>query len=609
MPTREQLLDASVSTQPALALDTPMAHGPPTGPASSPAALRAWIAELPMADPQTALSCLLELLTRLNRTRPLRERPAMMELLRAPVTELSDALQPRYIGASFPLAPVYRHHLKRMRALHIGMAEGHELVLLQLDADASRSGRRLLAERLGVLQRAIFHLGNVALESYLAYEPAPPGVWGRLHKLLRYGERCMAELKLARDAERLRPLAAAVMQTYKQVVALSLADPYHLMQGEAARTHALLADWAAGCRIRAISPGKALSGSFYVDVARDTPPAYASARAPVRLGTRRAVELDQLRTLVGEHACGTQHRAAAGAPLTIPQRMYRDMLLRLERAWSPRRERASQRNPQRTHVLVVAGLSACHHFASGEQAFGSERADGAEAARLSPLAPEPTGGLRLCLTLEEDDARVLDGAKESHGSEVPGADVWERVYRTPPRAADPPAFCAPSETRFAAQVWLQKNFSPGGLCLTCPHERQCTECAADCPLKIRVGELVAFRYRAAAPPNWRLAAVRWLRFTREGQMDVGLMGVGGRVRAAAVRSADAPPRAPYARALLVQDASGGPHQTLIVPPAVYDAGMSLRVRAEGSVFQACLTRLVETTNSFSQFECELQRPD
>lgn len=563
--------------------------------------LRAWLGELPLAHPLEAAPQVLQAVHGINRAELAADkRYQAMELLYPTVADLSGILQKQYLNASFPLADNPRQAARAVHQLMTEMANGYKLLVMGFTDSWAMVQRVPPAQLLTAVARAVQHLSLLVLESYLVYEAEPEGVWGDLYQLIRFMERYATHLSPeVQGREDLRSALDVISRTYKRTLLLNLSSPYHLMQGEALDIYRRLERWVDGCRIVPVQPGEYVSKAFFVDLATNEPPRYIPASRKELPAEGQIIDIAQMRVLVGKRidALTVGHKLRPGAaPLSLPERMERDMLLRLERAWSGRPERQIPRSAQSARVFMATGLNACHYFVGGEQEFDPDLQDVNQIVLES--GARPVGKQHETWSLQDKDVWLLSGnIKAAPRPHTEGnVDVWDQVYFIPPEL-EVPLQETPTGPTYTLSAWQQLNMGQGGLGLACDKGNG---------VQIKVGELVAYRMESGRQAGWRIGMTRWLKMNPNGSMQVGIMTLARNVAAIAVRAvAGAQEDSKYQRGLLLSngDTKGRP-PTIIVPPFAYDIGTVLRVRHGTKTTHARLTKLLETTKSFSQFHYE-----
>jgi hypothetical protein len=305
-------------------------------------------------------------------------------------------------------------------------------------------------------------------------------------------------------------------------------------------------------------------------------------------------KLDEISASVDE-----QQQTKHGVPLTIAERLRRDLLTRLRRAWQGRAERADQREDDLTnHVPLCLGLDASHHAISGEADFTPEQTE------IQYYRPQETSsGLELTPT---GDAWQLEGASSIDHSGQDNTrlsrfgekvDVWEAVHATEIHARDKREAAM---ANFSEEPWLCVNQSPGGLAL-----RRLPEATS----RTRVGAVVAFRDNEETD-NWKVGALVWLRDNPKESFDIGIQTLADRSTPVAVRAiGGAGTGGEYFRSLLLkgteQDgevSAQGEVSALLVPASIYDVGTQLVLNQQTTLEYVRLTRMIDTSSSFSMFE-------
>jgi hypothetical protein len=562
-----------------------------------PHQLTGWLEILRTGNFEDAAERVLDLLRAYNRCQL---EPAVrfqsMGLLCPVIRELVGSLKTRSSALTFPLNDKQRVKAELIASLLRETATGYKIVVNDL-AEGDKNYRLSQDIVVQAIYQAMVFLSDSLLASYLVYVSEPAGVWGELHRLFRYaeasnlhGERTGASAASEDAVGELRTINHA----YKRIVLLYLANPYHLMSGEVATVYGQLNQWAVNARVLMPDRVPSLEGKFVVDLAGEQPPHYVLHHARIE-PTAEVRVLDIGRLVVGVATMVKKyaefHADPARASMTLNDRIYRDMLQRLERAWGGRRERKDERMPRAANIVMAAGMSACHHFVGGEKPFLPERdevryhrPEGLQPAlSLMPLEHEPW---KTSEKIDKIEAQVtatrlstFDGAE----------DLWEKIYATKARAH---ARMEDLDPEFTAQLWQQFDGSGGGMGIRCDGRGK----------RIRVGDLLVYKDAGHINGEWRVGVVRWLRDLHDHTLDIGVMTLAGSVYAMAVRSiGGVGSGGEYFRSLLLRD---GKAKTLLLPCAIYDVGTRLVLNSGHAITYVKLTAVRETTTSFAHFEYE-----
>ncbi len=522
-------------------------------------------------------------------------RFAALERLRPLVRELTASLEDRFLGGSFPLRAKQRARAVLVAQMLEECAIGYKHIV-NAGLDPATSSACAPDEFLHAMYCAVVFLAEQLLHTYLIYIPEPGGIWGELHRLYRlaesralHGQHADRTVTQNNDRE-----LHTINHAYKRIVMLYLANPYHLMGREAATVYQQLDHWTYNIRLLPLDKVARVEGRFFVDTSGESPPQFGRQQQKLSAGVDVRV-LDISRVLQGL-TVQVKKFTEPGEDGTVPEmsfreRIYRDMLLRLERAWGGRRERKDDRLAAKEQMVMAVGMSASHYFVSNEEPFMPERDEvrfhrpnGVKSAlSLMPVDHEPWKS-------QDKLDKIDSGVTTVRTSQFDGAeDLWEKIYATKARAG---VTQEDVEPEFTAQLWTQVNGSRGGLGVECDSRGK----------RVRVGDLVAMKQSSKINADWQAGVVRWLRDLPDSKLDIGLMLLTGTVYAVAVRSIGGVGRGgEYFRSLLLRD---GPKKTLLLPCSIYDIGTQLVVNSRRMISFARLTHVLETTTSFAHFEYE-----
>ncbi len=568
-----------------------------------PAALQVWLNGLPLANTTHAAQQLLEQLQRGNHTllgAPLRY--SAVEILRPPVDALIETIKSRYLVAVLPLSPRNRTHAVMVHDLLEHMAYAYKIIIIDLLNTVARSPaeHQIL---LNALPRAVNYLGQVVLGKYLLHETDPPTTWGELHRLYHYAERHLDPAALAEYDGHADSVQRHVTRAYLRIVLLALANPYHLMPGEADTVHQELRTWSGYCALITPRADSNLSGKFLVDLNTNSAPHSFSARNRAAPAEARIIDLNELVAFLAQQikniAPTRDPDSGEELPVKLSERLRRDRLLRLQSAWGGRAERKIPRAPRQARVYTCIGLSACHHFIAGEIAFQPER-DEVRLLRGESLPSTALASLSLVpkenqpWKMQDEGERLARGVRQPRVSQFdvdsPELDIWHKIHST---AAIADSDKDRRDTAYDIQVLRLKNLGMGGLCLRCDGQ---------CKVQTRVGELVAYKSETEAESEWRMGTLRWLRCQADAALELGIMRIADEAVAVAARAiAGVGAGGEYFRALIAYNGADRVGESLLVPAAMYDVGSILVLNYGMELHYARLTLLIATSTSFAQF--------
>lgn len=578
-----------------LELSVPPVSQAPLGDLFKPQAVRRWLDDLPKVSEAQTFDAVFAKLQEVNRVAlPPAQRFQLAECFIADVEYLADHLCRRCEQQEFPAAENERRLSARVQDLLAEMAFGYKHVLLGL------AGQRVEGEALVMTRDALLRLMRLlalrVLQAYVVYAPPPPELWGELHRLYRYAER----IDVART--RVEHLAdQSVGDIYKRALLLALANPFHLMQGEARSTFDRLAKWALACGIRhpaefADPPERLYAKRWLVDLDGDAPPSFGllEGQAPPR--DARLLDLQPVARIVEDRI----RQMTLKGQLPMRERMERDLLRRLRNAWSGRPARAAERQLRTGGVEVVSGLRACHHSLSGEAEFQPEQAEIAlhgDDFRRAPtlsLVPLEVESWRQQETRDKLEQGLIKPRGYGFDVESKEDDIWERSRRV--GTVRPTRLEERLDARLLNRrgVLRQRDVSATGLGASCE---------AGAALGFRVGDLVRVLETGGQPAERAIAVVCWLRHVSGSEIALGLNRIEGEAEAVAVRGLEGVgAESEYHRALRI---ASGEERMLAVPAGIFDLGSTVLINTGRVLEPAVLRRIMQSTNAFTLYAVEM----
>lgn len=564
-----------------------------------PAALSAWIDAQPIINAQSTAPLLLTLLQNYNRC----ELPTAMRFKAAitlqPVVDgVVKQLRNYYQNESLPLLKSSRKQANLVTQILDEAAIAYKRVVSDsVTVDQQMSINLVVA----ALRLSIDQIGQQLLESYSQYAMPAPGLWGELNRTYQLAERNGLHTRVLTENAGTENPFATVQHGYLRVALLALTMPNHLMPGQAKLIYGYLEKWTAGCRILNKKVTEAKIGDIFIDLAGERPPAVSTGHARFRPIDGRFLDISKLQEKLDDVSASV--KSDTGLPLTIAERMRRDLLTRLRAAWQGRAERSNQReSDMNSTISLCIGLDACHHFIDGENSFTPEQG---EIRNHRPQ--EAGGGLELIPT---KDAWGLEAPSSSHQLGLDDTrlsrfsekvDVWDAVHSTEIQARDKREAAMAS---FRVEPWLCINQSAGGMAL-----RRQPEILS----RTRVGALVAVP-TDEKHTHWKIGALRWLQDNSDSpdnKFDIGVMIITDAAAPVAVRAiGGAGTGGEYFRSLLIENPKNDVKEdtietnttSLLVPASIYDIDTQLVLNRQTTLEYVRLTRLIETTSSFSMFE-------
>lgn len=551
---------------------------------SRPASVKNWIERLPMANVGETSRQLFEALNDLNHQDiPAQQRFKALELLQQPVRFVTEHMKKHVVGKPLPPA------MKNLKIAHLSreithaLATGYKVLVMEQIAGVGRRDKKLLVT---AIHRSVKLLGLVLLKAFQVYEPYPESVWLEIHSLYRYAESNGLNRSKVLDAVATVQHTSTITDIYKQILLLALACPYRLRHDEAEHIYNALEHWARFSDLNTFEDRP--NALFAVNLDADEAPSYLVLRnTSENCGTIRTLDTQRL----AEHLHKAMGERREKRSTGLRTSTFRHLML----VWGVMPKRRFSRVKDHAQVIVSMGLSSIHYFVSGEVAFNQSPVD--EACHAEDLAGSLLPGPKI-----QEAARF--GAKNPRDDNAVLPDVWEMNYRIEGEA--PPTSLETAVARAATgmhinpshrtQNWKMVNISAGGYCLLWDNMET---------TRAQVGELLGIREESDPDTfHWRLGVIRWLKFADKRGLELGVqmlspgaVAIAGKPEQRGVKNDN------FTRGLLLPEiATIQQRATLLLPSPPFRVGDTAIISCHGKNVRVELTKLVENTGSFAQFQ-------
>ncbi len=560
-----------------------------------PKKVEAWLDNLPKANLGETARQIYQALTETNRLHlPHQDRARFLESLRETVQYVTESMRKHFLGVTYPLPEKNQKIAAATREILAAMATGYKIAIEDM---ATRTGLFFDKKHMAMLlQRAISYSGRSLLTAYQVYAPYPAGVWSELHRMYAYAESHRLHRYAVPDFLHLYVEKSSVSDEYLRNLLVWLASPYRLRQGEVTKIYNTLERWVRHCELRLPEhpddPGR--DGQFAVILSHDQPPtAYLKSR--LRCGQNcRMLDTTGLIARIRKHIQESEDvisTTLTGIDMGRPD-LSHDLLRRLLVAWGVESQRAFPRSERKEVVQVAVGLTTIHEYLRHQNHTGTENGEEFE-----------------------HPAEYRADVVESVSDEKP--DIWEMVY---PHASDVKLTrIVTEELSLADQLagsrqrenggngkdrsrlppltrWQITNESANGFCLEY-HEGNTT--------RAQVGELVGIRRRISAHAwKWNIGVIRWMKFNPQRILQLGVEMLNPDAAAIGMRTlAGDGKQYAYQRTLLLpENPAIGQPASLLTSPVPWREGNKLVLNILGREVKVELTRMLQNTGLFAQFE-------
>jgi hypothetical protein len=432
-----------------------------------------WLASLPLLNLAAGgqkLYSTLKIYNRVELDAPLRLR--LLELYRVPIQHISLELQKIYVGLPLPLPDKPKGAAEQHREFHFELAYGYKHVVLARTGapDPTTPAAAPTPHDLALpLQRAIRHLTEVLLASYLSYAPQSLHLWHEIHLLYAHAERLGVTQLEVDDPLNSAHVKSSVSAAYKHALLLDLGDPYHLPARTIVKINQYLESYAALASLHRSFERVEPTCHFLIDLDSDRAGALYSndmvPEQPERYCLLNTVDLARHIHLQLKHMQDGQPPPCAHLPPDFYKNGGEEMLLRLINAWGVNPKRAFRRSHRtNTKIEVAIGLDAICYWLRG--------------ARRFVLSAELFGPFQQ-RTQVGAFAKVHDEAKSASDFEYTPWDIYDE--------------------------------SAGGMSLG--------KTSGVLHRRVRVGDLIATR--SGRDDAWTISAVRWLKSANPSSVEIG----------------------------------------------------------------------------------------
>ena len=539
--------------------------------APQPAALRAWLGELPKANLGETARRLYSALQEPNR---LRTTPAnrlqLLELVQPEVRFVCTQLQ-QHLRSQVVILDARRQQIATLcQTLHQQLARAAKLTASEaLQLPEGDSNQQLAARALLLALQGLYQL---LCQSSWLYTAPSQGLWLELHQLYRAAASRQLERLPQQHAS--QGTAQTIEQYYLASLLLGSARCNQLRQQAILVLGQNLPSWSRLARLQ----DSLLPGSLFAFApTTDSPPRFTSllqAEQPAQLlGLDPQSLVDALREYL---LLGREQRVHARLP--VLHGVGDDLLQHLCTAWSAPAERAFNRIPGTGSLSACVGIRALHYHLAGQRSF-------ADCLQL----PEHEVSVDFQRRLREQDpwSRAFDASRHGEAPDKPR----ERIdYRQGSAAGETPAAEREEYPLHQLQV---VNHSPGGYCLAWDDSP---------PEQLQTGDLIGLQHPGER--GWNIALIRWIRQPHGSGLQLGIELLAPRAQPCGLRLLQrSDQHAHYLRGLLLAAIPTlGRPALLIAPHLPFQQGQKVQLNLDGREQSILLTHRHALSGNFNQFE-------
>lgn len=552
-----------------------------------------WIADLPRANLGETARLVYRTLKETNQFHYSHlERMYFLEKMREPVFYITSTMKKYYVGVSFPLADKNYKVASACREIFLAFARAYMIAIEDLLANSLLfTDKKMLSK---MIHRSLNALGHVLLTTYQSYEPYPKAIWGDIHKLYCFAESKKLTANEISDAHRKHSLHSTIQDEYVRLLLIHLTSPYRLRQGEVGKIFTAMERWAPECNLR-LSANQTPHAHFAVNLTGSSPPrslALTTEKCPSDSGCR-IIDTGDLALTVQEELKNSADMATTTLPGIEMQRneLSHDLLRRILIAWSIVPKRAFPRVNKSEKLHITLGLSSTHKVISdGNHESWKNRTDFS-----SPRKDKFIQTARY-------DVTTVNNVNDKE------PDIWDKIYPTTqihesinieaPPVDETLTNLQAQQSYYHIETWAMLNESANGYCIACK---------ATSDTNIQVGELIGIQRSGDGHTwKWGIGVVRWMKQEKERGLMLGVEMLTPDAAAIGIKSAFSDDEEDFKRTLMLPELPAIKQpKTLITGPVPFRVGNQLSMRILGKSIGIALTKQLQNTGFFAQFEFDM----
>ncbi len=469
----------------------------------SPAAVKKWVAELPLGSTGESSKQLYHALKKVNQQYNSSEQH--LEFLES-ITPTLILLYPRlakyFNEVSLPLGKKTRNVIHVTTSLFTEVLSSYQNILKTLITKKPFGWKKPFSL---ALHRSFIYTSKILCTQRLAYQPYSKGLWREIFWCYQQAENLKLLHKSHRNHSNNQDKTTIEFE-FKKLLLLSLLSANNLGQKNMSEVYSLMPFWIKHTDILTKEADEKKT-CFTLNLLSDIPPYLPGTRNDNTQQTldRHYLSTSKLIKLLTSYLNKIEDNGAIKIGKNILSKLTIQSLLS---TWSRNHLRTEVRKEGTGFVDIITGITAIHFVLNQQEQPAYDE--------VSTDLPDNVIDFESTLTIEpindiaKKDTLKLDHFLSSSDQEV---DIWGKVYENSLGETLPIANWAESGTHkifnFSKSILL--DYSKDGYRLSVNVK------TID---SLKHNELVAVREHALAP--WALAQVKWLHFSKKGDVQFGL---------------------------------------------------------------------------------------
>lgn len=469
------------------------------------------------------------------------DRVRALDAYRSTVIELCRQLADHYSTSPLPLHQQAKSHAGAAESLWLELSYGYKLALIdnQKKFFSTSSDKHTAL----IVLYAMEALRELAMLYHQTYFPLPASVWSDLNQLYLYAaQQSLHQLELTSD----ETASNNISLSYKKIVLIALADPQRLSNKDIKRVADYLERHAELAHLQGLGLIDNPAGIFFIELHSDKPPVSYSRN-------KKAGDAKQDILLVTVELARLLHK----------------------------------------HITEIKALP--QRSGNALQAGDSSHALLADIAADDIKDPLYVDLLtHLIKHWSESPRRIFDRTRKNESMEIGiGISAAHYLYQHASTAnVAVETTTTPNityqETKASASRWVVLNLSAGGVSLRKP---------PNIKENLRIGSLISMR--ESTSKHWSVGVVRWAANNHAHQIDIGTQLIAPAAKPVSLRKNS---NDDFQKALLLPGITVLKQaMSIIAPGGTYSPAGQLEIEEAGKLSRIVITKLLERTASFEQF--------
>ena len=578
-----------------------------------PKKINAWLKELPMGDTGECARRIYHALKEINRLDISgKQRWRVLELLTPHILDITASLARHYTNQILPIAEKDQKVATICMELYSELAIGYKILIDQVwIKNLNFLNTKSTA---GMIHRAMYYLYQILLTAYEIYTDPPSNTWMHIHQLYLYAEDNQLTHIVPRDIDAKGPIPRiSIGNIYIQIILLGLLSPFRLRQTDTKKVVKALKEWSKHCKILPAEQYEEKTGHVLIKQNSDYAPGYFFVDNTINHVYTRTLDSTSLVDYISDLVVSQPARVEQNTAIyDLPADVIRLLII----TWGGKSKRLFSRTSKDNQLTVSVGINATHFMISNMQKLHTILAEkGTYASLIESVAADQVPDFGELL--DKDELRFDSGAHFDtaplfgiSGIDKASSDIWDDDFDNKNQGysynlklwQQGKAALTPADKSFHAVHCDNINESANGYCLFGNLKDEAN------PTKVQVGELIGIRNdKVKKEKTIDIGIIKRLKSTDK-DIEFGIQKITPYADAVAIclyqqRNI----QGKYQRALLIPPMKPRHQPVTLVASKSFKVGDDVLVNKLGFLMKIHLTKIVETTGEFNQFEFNVQK--